>query len=96
VVTGSKDFYKDGHDYVTPRLWLVGCTLRVRGASLAGRGAYPPGTSTEKNGASSVRSLYDSFLFSFLKMVKKMSKDPDYNYMDDSLPRDSLSEGRGW
>jgi hypothetical protein len=49
VVTGSKDFYKDGHDYVTPRLRLVGCSLRVRGASLAGRGVYPPGTLTETN-----------------------------------------------
>jgi hypothetical protein len=29
-------------------------------------------------------------------MVKKMSKDLDSNYMVDSLPRDSLSEGRGW
>jgi hypothetical protein len=29
-------------------------------------------------------------------MVKKMSKDLDSNYMDNSLPRDSLSEGRGW
>jgi hypothetical protein len=28
---------------VTPGLQLVGCTLQVRGASPAGRGAYPPG-----------------------------------------------------
>jgi hypothetical protein len=28
---------------VTPRLRLAGCTLRVRGASPAGRGAYHPG-----------------------------------------------------
>jgi hypothetical protein len=37
-----------------------------------------------------------SFLFSFLKMVKKMSEDLDADYMVDSLPRDSLSEDRGW
>jgi hypothetical protein len=39
---------------LTPRLRLVECTLRVRGASLSGRGAYPPGMSmesVEKKGA---------------------------------------------
>jgi hypothetical protein len=29
-------------------------------------------------------------------MVKKMSEDLDADYMVDSLPRDSLSEDRGW
>jgi hypothetical protein len=60
VVTGSKDFYQDGHDY-------VGCTLRVRWASLADVGRIPQGRRRRK-----------------MAHLCKMSKDPDYNYMDDS------------
>jgi hypothetical protein len=45
---------------VTSFLRLVGCSLRVRGASPAKRGAYPPGMltkSVEKKGASSTVSF---------------------------------------